>query len=168
MKWVKVYITQLCLTHCNPTDCSPSDSSVHGILQRRILEWVVIPFSRNWTWVSYIAVRLFTIWATREAQTSVITEGKKDGVKYIKSGKGWILYIFSNSWEHPSRKSCCDRVWPTQKCNEGDCRGQLMMQEHGWSSQEASCRIDVCHPNTSLSSRLNVLNDYDSLSLALE
>ena len=33
-------ITQLCLALCNPLDCSLLDSSVHGILQARILEWV--------------------------------------------------------------------------------------------------------------------------------
>ena len=38
---------QSCLTLCDPMDCSPQGSSVHGILQTRILEWVVIPFSRN-------------------------------------------------------------------------------------------------------------------------
>ena len=32
---------------CSPIDCSPSGSSVHGILQARILEWVAIPFSRG-------------------------------------------------------------------------------------------------------------------------
>ena len=42
-----VRFTQLCLTLCNPSDCSPPGSSVHGILQARILEWVVIPFSRE-------------------------------------------------------------------------------------------------------------------------
>ena len=36
---------QLCLTLCNPTDCSPPDSSVHGILQARVLEWGAIAFS---------------------------------------------------------------------------------------------------------------------------
>ena len=34
-------------TLCNPMDCSPPGSSVHGILQARILEWVAIPFSRG-------------------------------------------------------------------------------------------------------------------------
>ena len=47
-------------------DCSLPGSSVHGILQARILEWVVIPFSkgsswlRDWTQVSYIVGRFFT------------------------------------------------------------------------------------------------------------
>ena len=39
--------TQWCLTLCNPMDCSPPHSSVHGILPARILEWVVISSSRN-------------------------------------------------------------------------------------------------------------------------
>ena len=38
---------QSCLTLCNPMDCSPPGSSVHGILQAGILEWVAIPFSRG-------------------------------------------------------------------------------------------------------------------------
>ena len=40
-----VLVTQLCPILCNPMDCSPSGSSVHGIPQARILEWVAIPFS---------------------------------------------------------------------------------------------------------------------------
>ena len=35
-------VIQLCLTPCNPMDCSPPGSSVHGIFQARILEWVAI------------------------------------------------------------------------------------------------------------------------------
>ena len=54
-------------------DCSPPGSSVHGIFQTRILEWVAILFSRRsswpWDWTQvYIASRLFTLWATREGQ----------------------------------------------------------------------------------------------------
>ena len=53
-------------------DCSLPGSSVHGIFQARILEWVAISFSRrsswprDWTWVSHIVGRCFTVWATRE------------------------------------------------------------------------------------------------------
>ena len=38
---------QSCLTLCNPMDCSPPGSSVHGILQSRVLEWVAMPFSTD-------------------------------------------------------------------------------------------------------------------------
>ena len=54
-------------------DHSPPGTSVHGILQARILEWVTIPFSRgssqprDQTHVSHIAGKFFTIWDTREA-----------------------------------------------------------------------------------------------------
>ena len=65
---------QLCPTLCNPMDCSLPGISVHGIFQARILEWVTIAFCResswprNWTRVSRIAGRCFTLWATREAR----------------------------------------------------------------------------------------------------
>ena len=55
-------------------DCSPPGSSVHGISQARILEWVAMPSSRgssqlsDRTEVSCIAGKFFTNWATREAQ----------------------------------------------------------------------------------------------------
>ena len=47
--YVSVYANslQLCLTLCDPVDCSPPCSSVHGILQARILEWVGMPSSRG-------------------------------------------------------------------------------------------------------------------------
>ena len=69
----EVKVAQSCLTLCHPMDCSPPDSSVHGILQARILECFAIPFSRrssrprDWTQASLIAGRFFTIWTTREA-----------------------------------------------------------------------------------------------------
>ena len=44
---VRAKSLQLCLTLCNPMDCSPPVSSVHGVLQARILEWVAMPSSRG-------------------------------------------------------------------------------------------------------------------------
>ena len=70
---VKVLGVQSCLTFCHPMDCSPPGSSVHGIFQARILEWVAMPSSRgsskprDRTRVSSTAGRLFTVLATREA-----------------------------------------------------------------------------------------------------
>ena len=69
----KVKVAYFCPTLCDPKDCSPLGSTVHGILQARILEWVAIPFSRgssqsrDQTWVSCIADRFFSISATKEA-----------------------------------------------------------------------------------------------------
>ena len=40
-------VSQSCPILCDPVDCSPPGSSVHGILQARIVEWIVIPFSRG-------------------------------------------------------------------------------------------------------------------------
>ena len=51
-------VTQSCPTLCDPIDCSPPGSSVHGILQARILEWVSISFSRYIT--TYVHIKTYT------------------------------------------------------------------------------------------------------------
>ena len=64
---------QSCLILCDPMDCTPPGSSVHGILQARILEWVAIPSSKgssrptDRTCSSCVAGRFHTTWATGEA-----------------------------------------------------------------------------------------------------
>ena len=84
---VKVLVIQLCLTIRISVDCSPSGSSFYGIFQARILEWVAIFFSRrsfpprNWTSVSHISGRLFTIWATKEAWQAWINASEVHGAK---------------------------------------------------------------------------------------
>ena len=96
-------------------DCSLPGSSIHGILQARILECVAIPFSRessqprNRTWVSFTAGRFFTIWAI----------GKPLYVIYIfffmiikNVSEGWInLWVFANlsgvaAWNAVSYYNC--------------------------------------------------------------
>ena len=77
-----VLVAQSCPTLCDPMDCSPPGSSVHGILQARILEWTAISFSRgssqprDQTWVSCIAGRFFTIWVTRGALANSFSDPK--------------------------------------------------------------------------------------------
>ena len=71
-------VTQSCLTLCDPMDCSLPGSSVHGIFQAGVLEWIAISFSRgsslsrDRTWVSHIVDRRSTIWATREVWNQLI------------------------------------------------------------------------------------------------
>ena len=68
-------VAQLCPTLCDPMDCSLPGSSLHGILQARVLTWVAISFSRgssqprDQTRVSHIPGRCLNLWATREAQS---------------------------------------------------------------------------------------------------
>ena len=86
-----------CVRLCNPVDCSPPGSSIHGILQARILEWVAISSSRGSsqprdpTQVSRNAGRCFNLWATREVSAACILklEWYREGImrqtKYSKS-----------------------------------------------------------------------------------
>ena len=70
---LKVLVAQSCLTLCDSMDCNLPGSSVLGILQARIVEWVAISFSRgssqprDQTRTSCIAGRYLIIWVTREA-----------------------------------------------------------------------------------------------------
>ena len=110
-------VTQLCPTLCDPMDCSIPGSSVHGIFQARILEWVAISFfrgsswPRDWTWVSHVAGRCFTIWATGEA---LIFKQRVDGKwqwMYQGSLIKWFLNrrLEQNLWsaekEHPKQRA---------------------------------------------------------------
>ena len=99
---VKVLVAQSCPTLCVPVDCSLPGSSVHGILQERILEWVAISFSRGSSQsrdrnqVFCIAGRFFTIWATRKAYNAVKVYSTQYVSKFgkLSSGhrtrKGWF------------------------------------------------------------------------------
>ena len=69
-------VAQSCPTLCDPTDCSLPGSSVHGIFQAIVLEWLAISFSRGSSWprdrtqFTHIVDRCFIIWATREVQST--------------------------------------------------------------------------------------------------
>ena len=82
-------VTQSCLTLCNPMDCSPPGSSIHGIFQARILEWIAILFSRasfqprDRTQVLHITGRLYTLWA-RESIIKLLTNSEKSKCKGVK------------------------------------------------------------------------------------
>ena len=101
-------VTQLCPTLCNPMDCSLPGSSIHEILQTRILEWVAISFSRgssqprDWTGVSGIAGRFFTVWATRKALISYTPIQNKKLNKQNKVGlQLQLLPILSSKLNPP-------------------------------------------------------------------
>ena len=93
VKWSEV--AQSCPTLCDPMDCSLPGSSVHGIFQARVLEWVAISFSRgssrprDWTQVSHTAGRGFTVWAPRD----IIIHFKK----YLMAFLDFTIHIYKSS-----------------------------------------------------------------------
>ena len=82
-----------CVQLCDPVDCSPPGSSVHGILQARILEWVAISFSRgsfqprDRSQVSHTAGRLFTIWSGNPLGGAY---KRRDGIVTGEGGVWWL------------------------------------------------------------------------------
>ena len=113
---VKVKVAQPCSSLCDTIDCSLPRSSVHGILQSRILEWVAVPFSRgssqprNWIGVSCIAEGFFTSWATKEANkyqgknfcASRKGRGKETILKYAR--ELWCFFFFlKRQTNHPNQ-----------------------------------------------------------------
>ena len=106
-------VAQSCPTLCNPVDCSLPGSSVHGILQARILEWVAISFSRgssrprDQTQVSHIGGGRFNLWATREAHQLY-------SVNYI--GIQLILTLVFHEWENEKPLKITKSVFPDFRC----------------------------------------------------
>ena len=99
---VKSGVAQSCPTLCDPMDCSLSGSSIHGIFQARVLEWIAISFSRGSSWprnrtqVSRIAGRRFTFWATREALIIRLVPEKNDLLSDLSHYYLGILVITLN------------------------------------------------------------------------
>ena len=100
-------VSQSCLTLCDPMDCSPPGSFVHGILQARILEWVAIPscrgssWPRDWTHVSCIGGRMLYHWATWEAPIQPPRRKKRAGdARGPPSLVPWIVWAPQEGPQH--------------------------------------------------------------------
>ena len=93
-------------------DCTLSGSSVHGILQARILEWVAIPFSRassqprDRTQLFYTAGIFFTVWATREAHCYPYLCFVYWMVSLLKMEPCLILSTYQNAWPRGVWSTC--------------------------------------------------------------
>ena len=138
---MKVLVSWSCVTLCDPMDCSLLGSSVHGILQARILGWVAIPFTRGSSRhrdqirVSCITGSFFTNWATKEAQSSYESESRS-----VVSNSLWPHGLYS-PWNSPGQNtglgSLCllQGIFPTQGLSPGlpHCRQILFQLSHNRS-----------------------------------
>ena len=111
--WTWILVTQSCPTLCNLMDCSPPASSVHGILQASILEWVAMTSSRGssqhrgQTRVFCTAGRFFTMWTTRKAWR----RSKKVKLRKGTGGKSGINEEKQDTEGWQARKLMCSRNW---------------------------------------------------------
>ena len=126
---------QSCLTLCNPMDCIPRSSSVHGILQARIPEWVAMPSSRgsswpgDWTYVSSVSALagwFFTTSAIWEAPSIAISihNGLPQGtlplclnvkLKCLCSAHRETFWSCEWLQKRKKIKACPPQSWPSQE-----------------------------------------------------
>ena len=93
-----------CPTLCDPIDCSPTGSSVPGILQARTLEWVAISFSNAWKWKvkvkSLSRVQLLvTPWTAAHQAPPSMGFLRKEYWSVFQCSAKWLLFSF-RCWKH--------------------------------------------------------------------
>ena len=138
-------VTPSCLTLWDPMDCSPPTSSVHGILQSSILEWVAMPSPRGYSWprdqtcISCITGGFFTIWATG------------------RLNDGNSAFIIRDIREIPSSCSLSPfhedtvRRWPSASQGEDPQQEVNLPALWSWNSQPPGLgEINVCCLNLSV------------------
>ena len=140
-------------------DCSLPGSYICGIFQARRLEWVAISFSRrssqprNWTQVSHIVGRRFTVWATREVPRYVNSLPNAKGLP-----RWWISKESScqckrhNEFDPWVRKIPWSRKWqPTPVFLPGKFCGQRSLTGYSpWSHRVRHDWVTEHTPNTNL------------------
>ena len=130
-------VAQSCPTLCDPVECSPPGSSVHGILQARILEWVAIPFSRksarprDWNCVSLRLLhgQVGSLPLVLPGKTAFPIKHRKSRVTVTRTtqlerprkGRSWYLAKLSDArtalaslpWHKTSRSCFSKALWKT-------------------------------------------------------
>ena len=105
---MKVLVASVVPDSLQPHRLYPPDSSIHGILQARILEWIAIPFSRgsfqprNQSWISCIAGKLFTSEPPGKPKHEVFQAGQNTGVGSLLLLRG----IFPTQGSNPGFPRC--------------------------------------------------------------
>ena len=136
---------QSCLTLCDPMDYRLPGSSIYGITQTRILEWVAISFSRgfsgprewtqrprDWIQVSCIVDRFFTVWATKETLL-VIKVKPRSHIRLVATPWAIGYQAPLGPWDFPGKSTgvgchfLLQGIFPTQRLNLGlqHCRQML-------------------------------------------
>ena len=116
-------VTQLCLTLCNPVDCSPPGSSIHGILQARTLEWVAISFSNLDSLLKGREITLTTKVHLVRAMVFPVVMYQCESWTYYKESwalKNWCFWtmVLEKILESPLD---CKEIWPVHPKGDQSC-----------------------------------------------
>ena len=94
-------LLQLCLTPCNPMECSLAGSSIHGILQARILEWAAMPFPRgssqprDWICISYVSyISRWVLYHRYHLESGIEAGYSPQGCKQLDMNKKLSTHIY--------------------------------------------------------------------------
>ena len=123
---------QLCLTLCDPMDCSPPGSFVHGILQARILEWIAIPSSRGSSQPRDLTQSLpyctWILYGLSHQESPGILE--------------WVAYPFSSGSSPPRNWTCISCImgefftnWATREVLVGPPLCLIPIESCKWTEQ---------------------------------
>ena len=153
MKWSR----SVSPTLCNPIDCSLPGSSVHGIFQAIVLEWVAISCSRGSsqprarTRVSHIVDRCFTVWATREVPWGYLYTYccclVSKWCPVLLQPHGLLPVRFLCSWDFPGKNTGVGCHFLLQGIFQGlnpqvlHCRQIL----YCWATREAHIHLWISH-----------------------
>ena len=136
-KWKTMLVAQPCPTLCDPINCSPPGSSVHGILQVRILECVAMPSSRGssqpraWTQVSRTAGGFFTVWAAGSECEAHLCVLSPPGIRppqlaynclLRKAFHKFLLYVLSSLYLFTAVLGLCRHVRAFSSCSQRTSR----------------------------------------------
>ena len=147
-------VTQMCLTLFDPMGCSPPGSSVHGISQARMLEWVAIPSSRGSSWPRDLTC---VSWIHRHWQVDSLPlrTGEAQSLRYW-TNLMWVAdredseYVMR--WRF-SENTVCLRIlwcWSWDKREICSCTNTTTVTERGghWSLRHTERKKTQCNSTT--------------------
>ena len=136
---------QSCLTLCSPMDCSPSGSSVHGILQARILEWVAMLSSRgpsqprSWTWVLHCRQILYHLSHQGSPQNHLLA---KNSFSFLHFHNFHLTLNFLSMWNNA--EFCSPQLWAQEGGLGSETQGSPTEMHwrasiHSWNEGTLPC-----------------------------
>ena len=156
-------VTESCPTLCDPMNCSPPGSSVHGILQARILEWTAISFSRNllitlhrcefWPDSLHFAGQInlallshrFKAVSTRKKATMSASEGPQASLTFLHTGQRNCALTWVQFWlSRTSSRHCLHKLWEQERSSTGGVNSSMHTGHDRTAARASMASTAVC------------------------